>query len=96
MQYASFSSFIRTLLIIILMYYLIKFAFKLFAPYLFQKAVSKVNENFQKQQQNYYNQGNQNNNNSYTDKGFEENLKQNKVPKERKKVGEYIDFEEID
>lgn len=92
MDQASFQSFLRTLVIIILVYYLIKFAFRLLAPYLLNKAVSKVNENFQKQQQAYQ----QNSQNTTTNQGFEENIKQNKIPKEKKKVGEYIDFEEVE
>ena len=92
MDHASFLSFIKTVLIIILVYYLFKFAFKLFAPYLLNKAVSKVSENFQKQQQAYQNQNHQQSQQS----DFETELKQNKIPKERKKVGEYIDFEEVD
>ena len=75
-----------------MIYYLLKFAFKFFGPFLIKKAVSKVSENFQKQQQAYQNQ--QNNQTQQPD--FESELKQNKIPKERKKVGEYIDFEEVD
>ncbi|WKW45708.1 DUF4834 family protein [Myroides sp. JBRI-B21084] len=92
MDHASFQSFIKTILILVLVYYLLKFAFKLLAPYLLHKAVNKVTENFQKQQQAYQNQQtdtSQSNN-------FETDIKQNKIPKEKKKVGEYIDFEEIE
>ncbi|RRA89300.1 DUF4834 family protein [Paenimyroides viscosum] len=89
MDHASLQSFIKTIFIIILVYYLFKFAFKLFAPFLIKKAVSKVSENFQKQQQAYQNQ------NTQQQPDFESELKQNKIPKEKKKVGEYIDFEEI-
>jgi len=92
MDHASFLNFIKTVVIIILVYYLLKFAFKLLAPYLLNKAVSKVSENFQKQQQAYQNQNSQ----QTQQADFESELKQNKIPKERKKVGEYIDFEEVD
>lgn len=93
MDQASFLGFLKTLVIIVLIYYFIKFAFRLLAPYLLNKAVNKVNENFQKKQQAYYqNQQNSSNNNQ----GFEENMKQNQIPKEKKKVGEYIDFEEVE
>jgi len=92
MDHASFLNFIKTVVIIILVYYLLKFAFKLLAPYLLNKAVSKVSENFQKKQQAYQNQNNQ----QTQQPDFESELKQNKIPKERKKVGEYIDFEEVD
>lgn len=91
MDHASLQSFIKTICIIVLVYYLFKFAFRLFAPFLIKKAVSKVSENFQKQQQAYQNQYNQ----QPQKPDFESELKQNKIPKEKKKVGEYIDFEEI-
>ncbi|HUH25557.1 MAG TPA: DUF4834 family protein [Flavobacterium sp.] len=93
MDQASFLGFLKTLVIIVLIYYFIKFAFRLLAPYLLSKAVNKVNENFQKKQQAYY-QNQQNSSNS--NQGFEENMKQNQIPKEKKKVGEYIDFEEVE
>ncbi|HLV51628.1 MAG TPA: DUF4834 family protein [Flavobacterium sp.] len=98
MDQASFTGFLKTVLIIVLIYYFIKFAFRLLAPYLVKKAMNKVSENFQKQQEAYYNQTqNQHQNSQATNnQGFEENIKQNKIPKERKKVGEYIDFEEIE
>jgi len=92
MDQASLYSFIKTVLIIVLVYYLFKFAFKLFAPYLLNKAVSKVTENFEKQQQAYQNQYNR----QTEPNTFETELKQNKIPKEKKKVGEYIDYEEIE
>ena len=91
MDHASLQSFIKTIFIIVLIYYLFRFAFKLFAPFLIKKAVSKVSENFQKQQQAYQNQ----NNHQTQQPDFESELRQNKIPKEKKKVGEYIDFEEI-
>ena len=91
MDQASLGSFIKTIFIIVLFYYLFKFAFKLLAPFLLKKAVSKVSQNFQKQQQAYQNQNTQ-----YQQNDFETELKQNKIPKEKKKVGEYIDYEEIE
>lgn len=91
MDQASFKNFIQVVLIIVLVYYLLKFAFKLFGPFLIKKAVSKVSENFQKQQQQAY----QNQNTQHQQNDFEAEIKQNKIPKERKKVGEYIDYEEL-
>lgn len=95
MDQASLQGFIKTILIIVLVYYFLKFAFRLLAPYLLNKAVSKVNENFQKKQQAYQNQYNTQATTS-SDSDIEDRIKQNKIPKERKKVGEYIDFEEVD
>jgi len=64
---------------------------RLLAPYLLKKAVNKVTEKMYQQQQQYQNQGNK----QYQQSDFENEIKQNKIPKEKKKVGEYIDFEEI-
>ncbi|HLW42721.1 MAG TPA: DUF4834 family protein [Flavobacterium sp.] len=98
MDQASFTGFLKTLLFIVLIYYFIKFAFRLLAPYLVKKAINKVNENFQKQQEAYYNQTQNPHQNSQNtnNQGFEDKVKQNEIPRERKKVGEYIDFEEIE
>lgn len=95
MDQASLQGFIKTILIIVLVYYFLKFGFRLLAPYLLNKAVSKVNENFQKKQQAYQNHYNTQATTS-SDSDIDDRIKQNKIPKERKKVGEYIDFEEVD
>lgn len=93
MDQASFANFLKTILLIVLIYYFIKFALRLLAPYLVKKAINKVNENFQKQQEAFYKETQQQ---GSTNQGFEQGIKKEKTPKERKKVGEYIDFEEID
>ena len=49
MEMASFSGFLRTLGIIVLFYYLFKFAVRLFAPILMQKAVNKMQDKMQEQ-----------------------------------------------
>lgn len=95
MDQASLMGFLKTLLIIVLIYYFIKFAFKLLAPYLMKKAVDKLNDNFQQQQRAYQDQYGNASGNETRDDDFESSLKQNKIPKERKKVGEYIDYEEV-
>ncbi len=87
MQTASFSGFIEMIFEIILFFYVVKFLAKLFLPVLAKKVVEKAQENF-RNQQNYSSNQNQNDeiiNNSKSDK-----------PRETKKVGEYVDFEEID
>jgi Domain of unknown function (DUF4834) len=87
MQTASFTGFIEMIFEIILFFYVIKFLAKLFLPVLAKKVVQKAQENFEKHQNNGFNT-NQNDeiiNNSKSDK-----------PRETKKVGEYVDFEEID
>ena len=91
MQTASFSGFIRTLLYMIMFYYVFRFLVKLFLPLLIKKVVQKAGENFQQQQQ--YAQ----NNKKHTNEGeiSMDNVR-SKNPKETKKVGEYVDYEEID
>ena len=85
MDTASVPGFIRTLFYIILFYYLFKFAMRLLAPYLMQKVAKKAEEHikkqFEQQQQNYQ---------SPTEDRQE-------VPKKEKKVvGDYIDYEEVE
>lgn len=89
---ADFFGFIRTLFIIVLFYYLFKFAFRLLTPILVNKLAKKAQENFRQQQQNYYQQYQNQQNNTQ-----QNNTSQSKQElREKKKVGEYIDFEEID
>ena len=82
MEMASFAGFLRTLGIIVLVYYLFKFAMRIFAPIIMQKAVNKMQEKMQDQ---FKQQQNQQSNTTTT----------KEMPKEKKKVGEYIDYEEV-
>ncbi|WP_442787821.1 DUF4834 family protein [Flavobacterium suncheonense] len=91
METASFTGLLRTLLWIIFIYYALKFLMRLLAPYLFQQVVKKAEENFRQQQQNYQ----QNYQQQYSQQTQQQNTK-NEMPREKKKVGEYIDFEEIE
>ena len=93
MQYASFSGFIRTLFYIIAVYYILKFLARLFLPLIVKKVVEKAGENMQKQAQ----QG-QGNHWQKTANNQEVIYKTDasKNPKETKKVGDYVDYEEID
>lgn len=90
MEMASFTGFFRAILIIILVWYAFKFLARIFGPMLVQKAASKMQEKMQQkmseQMRNQAPFGNQNN--SQTSKP--------EFPKEKKKVGEYVDFEEVD
>lgn len=86
METASFSGFFKVLLYFFAFYYLVKFLARLFLPVLAKKVVEKASQQFQQQQQNATNQnGNTNTQTTTSDK-----------PKEKKKVGEYVDFEEIE
>ena len=88
MQEASFSGFIKMIFEIIIFYYVIKFLAKLFLPMLVKKAVQKAGEKFQQNQQ--YNQ-----NSNSQDEVIINNYNDDR-PRETKKVGEYVDFEEIE
>ncbi|TRX20764.1 DUF4834 family protein [Flavobacterium franklandianum] len=93
MQEASFSGFIRTLIYIIAIYYIIKFLARIFLPVLVKKVVQKAGENFQKQQQQA--QGNSWQKTANKDEIIIDTANAKK-PRETKKVGEYVDYEEID
>jgi len=86
MDTASFPGIIRTLFIIMLVYYAVRYFLRLLAPTIVQQVVKKAGENlYQQQQKQQYN---------YQQAQQAETAKDR--PKEKKKVGEYIDFEEID
>lgn len=93
MQEASFSGFIRTLFYIMAFYYIFKFLARLFFPIVVKKVVEKASENFQKQQQNA--QANSWQKTSNNDEIIY-NSTNAKNPRETKKVGEYVDYEEIE
>lgn len=93
MQDASFSGFIRTLFYIVAFYYIIKFLAKLFLPLLVKKVVEKAGENFQQQQQNA--RGNSWQKTPNNDEIIIDTANAKKT-RETKKVGDYVDYEEID
>ena len=92
LQTASFVGFLRTILIILLVYYGIKILTRLFAPYLLRYMSNKMQEKyggqFQQQQQ------------SENPKQKEGETVIDKVPQQHKtsdkNVGEYVDYEEIE
>jgi len=83
-------AFLKTLIIIVAIWYFLKFAFRFFGPILLKKAIKKAEQNFQQRAQDFYNQNTQENNTYSKNEKFE-----NKIPREKKKVGEYIEYEEI-
>ena len=91
MYTASMPGFLRTIIYMIAFYYLFKFAFKLLAPFLMQKAAKKVEDHLKKQFDAHQNQQNGNNSQSNVNDKTTKN-----TTKPTKKVGEYIDFEEVD
>ncbi len=82
---ASFTGLIKTIFILLSIYYIAKFVMRLAAPYIMTYAAKKME---QKMKDQFGNMQNQQNQQSKTPKS--------EIPKEKKKVGEYIDFEEID
>ncbi len=91
MEMASFSGVIETIFYILAFYYIFKFLARLFLPIMVKKVVEKAGENFQRQYQSTY----QSNATQQQDE-FVNTTSQSNKPRETKKVGEYIDYEEID
>ncbi|WP_343698145.1 DUF4834 family protein [Flavobacterium sp.] len=96
MQEASFTNLVKTIIWIIAFYYIFKFLAQIFLPVLVKKAVEKAGENFQKQQQQQYSQDTwQKTRNSSNDEIIIDTTNAKKS-RETKKVGDYVDYEEID
>ncbi len=88
MQTASFDGLLKTICYIFVFYYIFKYLAKLLLPVLVKKVVQKAGENFQQQ---YNSQQRQNNQDEVV-----YNTPKSTKPRETKKVGEYVDYEEID
>jgi Domain of unknown function (DUF4834) len=93
MQTASFTGFIETIFYILAFYYIFKFLAKLFLPLLVKKVVEKAGQSFQQQQQ-YAQDNSWNKTQSREDVNY--TTANTKNPRETKKVGDYVDYEEID
>lgn len=93
METASFNGIIKTLFYILAFYYIFKFLARIFFPIMMRKVVQKAAENFE-QQQAFNNQSTRNN----TTQGDEiiYDASKSAKPRETKKVGEYVDYEELD
>lgn len=91
MQTASFSGFLKTICYILAFYYIFKFLARLFLPIMVKKVVEKAGANFQQQ---YHSQTQQQNTSSGQDEIIYDTAQQTK-PRETKKVGEYVDYEEL-
>lgn len=85
-------TFLKTLLIIILVYYAVKFLFRLLLPYFLRYVAKKAT---QKMEQSFY--GSRTNHSEKTKEGkiTVDHHPKNKS-KTKKPVGEYVDYEEID
>ena len=93
MQQAELMGFLRTLLIISIVYYSFRFLARIFPPLLLKKVVG----NMQAKAKKHHQQKNQQSENSSTKEG-ETIIDKNPNSKTQgnNPVGEYVDFEEID
>lgn len=96
METASFTGFIKTILYLVIGFYIVKFLVRLFFPIVVRKVVSKAEESFkqqyQQQQENIFTS--QQNSSSREKIVSDASISNN--PKSTKKVGEYVDYEEIE
>ncbi|SHG15517.1 protein of unknown function [Flavobacterium segetis] len=92
MQIASFTGLLKAIFYMIAFYYIFRFLAKLFLPLLVKKVVEKAGQNMQQQQKKQQ-------------ESWEKTSNQDEViyktsnaknPRETKKVGDYVDYEEID
>ena len=86
-------AFLKTILIILLVYYLLKILARWFAPKIFSYAAKKTEERFRESFGGFPNQ------NKNEEQEIGEVIIDKKTTKKRttsKKVGEYIEFEEIE
>lgn len=90
LQYASVTGLIRTILIIVLIYFGLKVLARLFGPFLFRYAAKKAEKQFNDKFGNFQKEE--------TKSKVGETII-DKVPNQKssnKDVGEYVDYEEID
>ena len=85
--------FFTTILIILLVYYLFKILIKLFAPKILNYAGKKAEKHFREKFEGF---GNQEQTRTTTEGDVIIDSSTTKKTKASNKVGEYIDFEEID
>ena len=101
MSEASFSGFIQTILIIILVFWGLRILLRILAPYMMRFFINKVSERMQKEferTQNQYQQNAYARNRSEEKEGKQTIINKNsrsKNPEATKQVGEYIDYEEV-
>lgn len=85
-QYASFTGFVRTILIILLVLLFLRVVTRILLPYALKYLAKKSEEHINRK----FSEFQQGNTQQQTEP------KQSSRKQEKKKVGEYIDFEEID
>ena len=82
---ASATGLLGTIATLLAIYYIAKFVMRLAAPYLMKFAAKKMEQKMKEQFGSRQNSAEQ-----------QETQIKKEIPKEKKKVGDYIDFEEID
>ena len=88
---------LRTLGIIILVYYVLRFLARIFAPILMRRMVNRMQQQAQQQQQQRQQYNQQRQNATRAKEGETVIDKRPSAPKQSNDdVGEYVDFEEID
>lgn len=92
MQTASFIGLLKTIFVIILVYYTFKLLARIFAPFLLKFAAKKFEQKFGS---NFNNTRQDATNSQKEGETIIESIP-NQPQKSNKNVGEYIDFEEID
>lgn len=95
LQYASITGLVKTILIILLVWYGVKILSRLFAPYLVKYVAKKAEQKFGQQFGQFQQQQQQQNT-----RKKEGEISIDKMPNQgkssNKNVGEYVDFEEVD
>ena len=89
---AGFVNFLRTLVIIIGVFYLFRWIMKLVAPWLMRKTADRMRKNMHKQSR----QNQSNDRRKDGDVTIEYNSNKHRSQKDDHRVGEYVDFEEVD
>ena len=95
MEVASFAGTLRVIFYMVAFYYIFKFLARIFFPILMKKAVEKAAESFEQQQRNYQSGNYQAPRQQPNENTIFKTPKSDK-PRETKKIGEYVDYEEID
>ncbi|MDI1255957.1 MAG: DUF4834 family protein [Flavobacterium sp.] len=90
MQEANFESLIKIIFYILVFFYVFKFLARLLLPVVVKKVVQKAEQSFQQQYGGFQQQR------QSTQDEIIVNTSKSSKPRETKKVGEYVDYEEIE
>ncbi|WP_412985278.1 DUF4834 family protein [Pontimicrobium sp. IMCC45349] len=95
-QYASLVGLVKTILIIMLVWYGLKILSRLFAPFLMKYVAKKAEQRFGQQFGQQFGQHQQQQQNRKKEGEISIDKMPNKTKSSNKDVGEYVDYEEID